>query len=407
MNIGVKDFSEWARENLHNSLDAITPLGKGFFEITFREEEGRLATFSHGVYIFKGNLVSFLEWIFYFSPKKEEDIQSLMYPIWVQVAGLNKFLRQEECLREIVGSFGRVLKVESSESCMGRLAGPRVRTLVSNLEELPNTVILPNFEKNNDRGKEFSVLYSGLPDQCDRCRQFSHLAKNCEKKKLPPQQKIQSQKANQSGARGWEGQSKNTHYARPAFTATKEKWPKGRWTPIKEPRENEGRRWPQGRSEEEIVNTEHNEPVSLSVVELEVSERTSPQLSWVEAIRKPMEITATKNGRAGRKEHQDKAAVGTLLAEPRTTTSQGQEGEGGGTGGGKRPIERLQSSHSEEEARNQPRASVDTDQSGGILEPPIEVVKISFFFGENHEEGEEWIKVACRKHKGEGGRNEP
>ena len=110
-----------------------------------------------------------------------------------------------------------MLKVGGSDTYMSRMAGPRVRTLVNNLDELPDSVILPSLDKDNATGKEFSILYSGLPDQCDGCRLFGHLAKQCFKRKL-----------SQNSC----GKKQNTVFKSRKEPIRQEK-PASRWTPNK------------------------------------------------------------------------------------------------------------------------------------------------------------------------------
>lgn len=92
-------------------------------------------------------------------------------------------MREESFLKLIGEQIGQVISIDSSEAYRSKLFGPRIRLLVRELHCLPQTVVIPRLD--GEGTVEYNQEYSGLPNQCGRCRGHDHLAWNCPKK-LPP-----------------------------------------------------------------------------------------------------------------------------------------------------------------------------------------------------------------------------
>ena len=52
--------------------------------------------------------------------------------------------------------------------------------LVQDLHRLPQAVVIPRLD--GERTVEYTLEYSGLPNQCGRCQGHDHLVRNCPKK---------------------------------------------------------------------------------------------------------------------------------------------------------------------------------------------------------------------------------
>jgi hypothetical protein len=75
---------------------------------------------------------------------------------------------------------GKVIAVDNSEAYMAKLFGPRIRILVRDLKNLPQSVILPRLDEEGV--VKYKVEYSGLPSQCGRCRSTEHIVRFCLKR---------------------------------------------------------------------------------------------------------------------------------------------------------------------------------------------------------------------------------
>ena len=110
------------------------------------------------------------------------DGKELKYLVWIQIQGLGKHLRNEKCLSILAAKLGKVLKVEILETYRVKTAGYRVKILRRSIHDLPTSMIIPG--ENLRESTEHGLLFSGLLDQCKRCRKFGHIAKHCDRPKL-------------------------------------------------------------------------------------------------------------------------------------------------------------------------------------------------------------------------------
>ena len=93
---------------------------------------------------------------------------------------LCQILREETFLRTIGGHIGQVIAVDNSDAYRAKLFGPRIRILVRDLDKLPRTVVLPRLD--GEGVVEYDLEYSGMPNQCGRCRSRDHHARHCPKR---------------------------------------------------------------------------------------------------------------------------------------------------------------------------------------------------------------------------------
>ena len=93
---------------------------------------------------------------------------------------LCQVLRDEHLLHTIGTQIGKVVVVDNSEAYRAKLFGPQIRILVQDLNTLPLAVVLPRL--NGDGTVKYLLEYSGLPNQCGRCRSRDHQVRYCPKK---------------------------------------------------------------------------------------------------------------------------------------------------------------------------------------------------------------------------------
>ena len=72
------------------------------------------------------------------------------------------------------------MAVDNSEAYRAKLFGPRIRILVQDLNTLPLSITLPRLE--GDGRVKYLQEYSGLPNQCGRCRSRHHPVRSCPRK---------------------------------------------------------------------------------------------------------------------------------------------------------------------------------------------------------------------------------
>ncbi|CAK9215309.1 unnamed protein product [Sphagnum troendelagicum] len=155
-----KDLVDCLKLHLPAPFVTITLLTRGYFEILFEEEEGARAT----------RKLAAVEW----------------------------------------SSIGEVLDIESPDSYIKRLAGPMVIVKVRDISKLAGIIRMPSMSEGADTRETTAqrILYSGLSNQCRKCRRFGHLARACPHSKLPTQEGNTSAKPPPKGS--WKSAPKKT-----------------------------------------------------------------------------------------------------------------------------------------------------------------------------------------------------
>ncbi|KAG0573957.1 hypothetical protein KC19_VG224900, partial [Ceratodon purpureus] len=164
--------------------------GRGYFEAHFDNPTGKQHTLSHAEHRLFNNTILFAEWTPHFQLEAEGAEDLLQYPLWAQIRGLPRFLRNEEFLREVINQFATVINqfatviyVENSDSYRARMLGLRVRIVPLDTITLPDTIIIPKID--GDGGAPHDVVYTGGPDQCERCHKKGHSVKHCPQPRHP------------------------------------------------------------------------------------------------------------------------------------------------------------------------------------------------------------------------------
>lgn len=91
-------------------------------------------------------------------------------------------MREESFLHMIGSQLGQAISIDNSEAYKDKLFGPRIRLLIPDLNKLPHTVAIPRLDGTGNM--HYPLEYSGLPNQCGRCRARDHQVRNCPKKEL-------------------------------------------------------------------------------------------------------------------------------------------------------------------------------------------------------------------------------
>lgn len=88
-----------------------------------------------------------------------------------------------------------MILIEDSDSYKGKTAGPRIRTLVQDPSALPASITL--IGTDGATKQKIKVQYSGLHNQCNRCRGFRHYVKDCKQQKYSDNRRHQSNNQDQ------------------------------------------------------------------------------------------------------------------------------------------------------------------------------------------------------------------
>ena len=187
---GLKALTVWARDALHSSLSLLSLKTNTLFEVTFSHPEGRIHALTQADLVCETVAISFSSWRPHFDSKAPEAEESLDYPVWVQIVDLCQVLREEWFLKLIGEQMGQVISIDNSEAYRAKLFGPRIRLLVRDLQQLPQTVVIPRLD--GEGTVEYTLEFSGMPKQCGRCRAHDHLVRNCPKKHTPSRKKEES-----------------------------------------------------------------------------------------------------------------------------------------------------------------------------------------------------------------------
>ncbi|CAM6065948.1 unnamed protein product [Sphagnum tenellum] len=90
----------------------------------------------------------------------------------------------------MASTLGEVLDIEAEDSYIKRPAGPMVTLEVLDISKLAGFIRIPSMSEgvgtvNSIRQR---ILYSGLPNQCRKCRKFRHCVRTCNMNLARPQE---------------------------------------------------------------------------------------------------------------------------------------------------------------------------------------------------------------------------
>jgi hypothetical protein len=156
-------------------------LTRGFFLILFEDEEGATSTRKLATVEWNGFNLSFSRYNLNFDANAQGAEALLTHTVKVQFPDLHDQFRNERALTIMASKLGEVLDIEAADSYIKRPASPMVTIEVKDIAKLAGYIRIPSMAE----GAAFTdmicqkILYSGLLNQCRKCRRFGHQAWAC------------------------------------------------------------------------------------------------------------------------------------------------------------------------------------------------------------------------------------
>jgi hypothetical protein len=177
----LKSLSDCLKLHLPIPFVSITLLTRGYFEILFEEEEGAKATRRLAAVEWSGLSLSFSRYAPNFDANSQGAKAQLTHAIKVQFPNLHEEFKNTRALTLMASKLGEVLEIEAADSYIKRPAGPMITIELKDISKLPGYIRIPSMAEGTENFVTIAQknLYSGLPNQCRKCRRFGHLARAC------------------------------------------------------------------------------------------------------------------------------------------------------------------------------------------------------------------------------------
>ncbi len=212
--VTFKTLQECLKLHLPVSFTSATLLTRGYFLILFKNEEGAKATRKLTSVEWSGLSLSFSRYAPGFDANAQGAEALLTHTIKIQFPDLHEQFRNDRALTIMASKIGEVLDIESADSYVKRPAGPMVTVETRNITKLAGYIRIPSMAEGSaitDTIRQ-RILYSGLPNQCRKCRKFGHLARACNTNINKPQGSLaQGNPRTRTEARKQEAPRQSTH----------------------------------------------------------------------------------------------------------------------------------------------------------------------------------------------------
>ncbi|CAK9860962.1 unnamed protein product [Sphagnum jensenii] len=176
-----KTLFDYLKLHLPAPLVSVTLLTRGYFEILLEDEEGTKATKRLTTVEWSGLGLSFSRYIPNFNASSQGAEAQLTHAIKVQFPDLHEQFRNTRALTIMASKLGEVLEIEAADSYIKRLAMPMITIELRDISKLPGYIRILSMAKGVETNDTVAqrILYSGLPNQCRKCRRFGYHARIC------------------------------------------------------------------------------------------------------------------------------------------------------------------------------------------------------------------------------------
>jgi hypothetical protein len=92
----------------------------------------------------------------------------------------------------MANKIGEVLEIEAADSYIKRPAGPMITIELKDISKFPGYIRIPSMAEGAETNNMIAqrILYSGLPNQCRKCRLFDHHARSCTTNRSKPWEEV-------------------------------------------------------------------------------------------------------------------------------------------------------------------------------------------------------------------------
>jgi hypothetical protein len=183
----IKALQDCLKLHLPTSYTSVTILTRGFFEVLFTNEKGAKFARKIATVEWSGLHLSFSRYIPNFDTSVQGAETLLSHTIKVQFPNLHEQFRNTKALTIMTNKIREVLEIEPEDSYIKRPAGPMIIVETHDINKLAGYIRIPSMAEGAT-AKDTTlqrILYSGLPNQCRKCRRFGHFARTCTITKIP------------------------------------------------------------------------------------------------------------------------------------------------------------------------------------------------------------------------------
>jgi hypothetical protein len=177
----LKSLLDCLKLHIPIPLVSITLLTRGYFEILFEEEEGAKATRHLAAVEWSGMSLFFSRYAPNFDASSQGAEAQLTHAIRVQFPDLHEEFKNTRAMTLMASKLGEVLEIEAADSYIKRPAGSMITIELKDISKLPGYIRIPSMAEGSEDSATIAqiILYSGLPNQCRKCRRFGHHARAC------------------------------------------------------------------------------------------------------------------------------------------------------------------------------------------------------------------------------------
>jgi hypothetical protein len=125
--------------------------------------------------------LSFFKYVSNFDASTQGAKALLTHTVKVEFLDIHDQFRNVKALTIMANKIRDVLEIEPEELYMKRLASSMITVGIHNINKLVRNICIPSMAKGatpNDTIPQ-KILYSSLPNQCQKCHQFGHFARAC------------------------------------------------------------------------------------------------------------------------------------------------------------------------------------------------------------------------------------